>query len=102
MEKVKIIRATTIPMSLNVFCNGMLSELNKKYDVVALSSPGSELEEVSKREGVRAISLHMERHISLWKDLRALIKMISVFRKEKPTMVHSMTPKTGLVCMVVG
>lgn len=102
MEKVKIIRATTIPMSLNVFCNGMLSELNKKYDVVALSSPGSELEEVSKREGVRAISLHMERHISLWKDLKALIKMISVFRKEKPIMVHSMTPKAGLLCMVAG
>ena len=39
----------------------------------------------------------MERHISLVKDLNALINMISVFRRERPAMVHSMTPKAGLL-----
>lgn len=99
---IKIIRATTVPMSLEAFCNGMLKELSTKYDVIALSSPGEELDLVRKREGVRTIAVPMERHISLVKDFRALIKMIGVFRKEKPTMVHSMTPKAGLLCMVAG
>ena len=102
MKKKKIIRATTVPMSLNHFCRGMLRELSKKYEVVALSSPGEELDSVAKREGVRTIAVPMERHISLLQDGRSLLKMVRVFRKEKPYMVHSMTPKAGLLCMVAG
>ena len=102
MNTLKIIRATTVPQSLNSFCRGMLKELSEKYEVIALSSPGQELREVAKREGVRTIAVPMERRISLVKDLKALTKMISVFRKEKPTMVHSMTPKAGLLCMIAG
>ena len=100
MRKKKIIRATTVPMSLNAFCKGMLRELSEKYEVVAVSSPGEDLDIVGEREGVRTIAVPMERHISLFRDLKALIKMIGVFRKEKQTMVHSMTPKAGLLCMV--
>ena len=100
--KQKIIRATTVPMSLNAFCKGMLKELSSNYDVVALSSPDKELNEVAEREGVRVIAVPMERHISLLRDLKALIQMIGVFRKEKPTMIHSMTPKAGLLCMLAG
>lgn len=102
MEKKKIIRATTVPMSLKAFCDGMLKELSEKYEVVAVSSPGEDLEWVAEHEGVRTIAVLMERHISLWNDLKSLIKMISVFRKERPYMVHSMTPKAGLTCMVAG
>ena len=102
MKKKKIIRATTVPTSLNVFCKGMLKELSEKYEVVGLSSPGNDLDIVGEREGVRTIAIPMERHISLFKDFKALIMMIGVFRKEKPTMVHSMTPKAGMLCMVAG
>ena len=102
MVKNKIIRATTVPLSLDVFCNGMLKELSEKNEVVALSSPGPEFPAIEEREGVRTIKVPMERHISLVKDIKALIKMVGVFRKEKPTMVHSMTPKAGLLCMMAG
>ena len=98
----KIIRATTVPQSLNVFCKGMLRELSEKYEVIGLSSPGGALEMVSERESVRTIAVPMERHISLTKDLKSLLKMIRVFRKEKPYAVHSMTPKAGLLCMIAG
>ena len=98
----KIIRASTVPQSLDVFCKGMLEELSEKYDVVALSSPGEPLERVREREGVRTIAVPMERHISLMKDLKALLTMIKTLRKERPYMIHSMTPKAGLLCMVAG
>lgn len=97
---IMIIRATTVPMSLDAFCNGMLKELSQKYEVIALSSLGDELEVVAEREGVRTIAVPMERHISLKHDLVSLWRMIKVFRKERPTMVHSMTPKAGLLCMM--
>ncbi len=99
-NKPKIIRATTVPTSLETFCKGMLRELSEKYEVVALSSPGEDLSTVAEREGVRTIAVPMERHISLSKDLKALIEMIKVFHREKPMMVHSMTPKAGLLCMI--
>ena len=102
MDKKKIIRASTVPQSLDVFCKGMLKELSEKYEVVALSSPGESLDRVRNREGVRTIAVPMERHISLMKDLKALLAMIKTLRKERPYMIHSMTPKAGLLCMVAG
>ena len=98
--RVKIIRATTVSMSLNAFCKGMLRELSGRYDVVAISSPDEDLYSYAKEEGVKAIGIPMERRISLGKDVVSLVRMVKTFRKEKPTMVHSMTPKAGLVCMM--
>jgi len=102
MEKKKIIRATTAPQSLDVLCKGMLKELSEKYEVIGISSPGEALERVSEREGVRTIAVPMDRHISLVNDLKSLLKMIRLFRNEKPYAVHSMTPKAGLLCMIAG
>lgn len=87
---------------MNTFCRGLLRELREKdgFDVVAVSSPGEKLEEIARREGVRTVAVAMERHISPFKDLKSLWGLIKVFRKEKPTMVHSMTPKAGLLSMM--
>lgn len=100
MPKKKIIRSTTVPMSLTGFCTGMLKELSEDYEVVAVSSPGKELQQIHESDGVRVIAVPMERHIALIKDFKSLCAMIRVFRKEKPYMVHSMTPKAGLICML--
>lgn len=97
----KIIRCATIGMSLNIFCKDILTELKAQgYDVVALSSPDNDLKELAQREQVRTIGVPMERRISLFKDFRSLWQLIKVFRKENPDMVHSMTPKAGLLCMI--
>ncbi|QIU96099.1 glycosyltransferase family 4 protein [Bacteroides faecium] len=99
-QRYKIIRACTVPMSL-VFVNGMLPDLQKKYEVVLLSSSGPEWEEVHQlHPDVKCIELNIQRHISLTKDLRTLWQLWRTFRKEKPQMVHSMTPKAGLLCMM--
>ena len=97
--KTKIIRACTVPMSV-IFVTGMLSELQKQYEVVLLSSPGYELDEAEEKFGVRGIRVPMERHISFGRDLISLCRLVYVFLREKPAMVHSMTPKAGLLCMI--
>ena len=99
--KKKIIRACTVAQSIG-FVRDMLPDLMKKYEVVIVSSPGPEMDEVKERYGVKTIAVPMERHISLKHDLVSLWRMIQVFRKEKPDMVHSMTPKAGLLCMMAG
>ena len=95
----KIIRACTVSLSVG-FVAGMLPDLMKKYEVVLLSSPGPEMDEAHERYRVRTIELPMERHISLMRDMVSLWRIIKVFWKERPDMVHSMTPKAGLLCMV--
>ena len=77
-----------------------MPQLKEKYNVVLLSSPGEDLDEAVARHQVKGIAVPMERHISVTKDIKALIKLIGVLYKERPQMVHSMTPKAGLLCMM--
>lgn len=101
MNKKKIIRAVTVSMSC-VFFEDVMRRLSAEgYEMVALASPGRELDKL-KEEGFHCIEVEMARHISLWKDLKALVNMVRVLHKEKPYMIHSMTPKAGLLCMMAG
>ncbi len=99
---MKIVRTSTVPGSLNNFCRNLLHELQESegYRVVAVSSPGDALSEIASREGVKVYPVPMERHIAPVKDLISLWKLIKVFRKERPDMVHSITPKAGLLSMM--
>jgi glycosyltransferase involved in cell wall biosynthesis len=98
-KKKKLIRAVTVSMSVG-FYEPMIGELQQEgYEVVSVSSPGPELERL-RAKGVRCLEVPMERHIAIQKDIRSLFALIRVFHKEKPFIVHSMTPKAGMLCMV--
>lgn len=99
-SKKKLIRISTVPISLNTFLKGQLKMLSEYYDVLAVSSPGEALDEVHRREGVRIKAVPMERHISFVKDLVTLSRLIVLFLRERPDIVHSMTPKAGLLAML--
>ena len=98
--KQKIIRTSTVATSLNTFCRGTLHDLSRLYDVVAVSTPDHELQEIAQREGIRVIGAPMSRPIAPLRDLVSLWRLIRVFRRERPTMVHSITPKAGLLSMI--
>ncbi|MEJ8583322.1 glycosyltransferase family 4 protein [Riemerella anatipestifer] len=85
---------------MNVLLKGQLAFFNKSFEVIAVSGGGKDLSEVKEREGVRAIELKMERKISPIRDLLSLIKLYFLFLKEKPEIVHSITPKAGLLSML--
>lgn len=70
------------------------------YHMVAVTSPGPELDSLRRDDGFHCVEVPMERHISPLSDLVSLLRMIRVLRKERPWVVHSMTPKAGLLCMV--
>lgn len=101
MKKKKIIRACTVSQSL-VFVTDLLPELMREYEVVLLSSPGEELDEAKAQYGVKTITVPMERHISVLKDFVSLCRLIIIFLRERPDIVHSMTPKAGMLCMLAG
>lgn len=98
-SRKKIIRACTVSSSLG-FVEGVLPRLKERYEVQLLSSPGEYLNYMESKYVVVTHGVDMYRRISPMKDLRSLMQIIMVFRKEKPYMVHSMTPKAGLLCMI--
>lgn len=99
---MKIIRTSTISLSLNILLKGQLKFLNNFFNVIGISSEGDDLAQVKNREGIRTIAVEMERSISPLKDLISLIRLYKEFKKEKPIVVHSITPKAGLLSMLAG
>ena|SRR5690606_35934932 len=102
MKKTKIIRLATVPMSLNILLKGQLKFLAQFFNVVGISSHGADLQTVALREGVSTVAVNMERSISPVKDAIALFKLYQQFKKHKPLIVHSITPKAGLLSMLAG
>jgi len=72
------------------------------YDILAVSSPDKMLEEVAIHEGVRTTSVRMTRAITPAQDIKALWQLYKLFKKEKPAIVHTHTPKAGLLGMMAG
>uniref|UniRef100_UPI0039A529F2 glycosyltransferase family 4 protein n=1 Tax=Ornithobacterium rhinotracheale TaxID=28251 RepID=UPI0039A529F2 len=101
-SQIKLFRTATVPISLDILLRGQLKFLNQFYEVTAVSGKGKNLEAVHQREGVKTMQVEMQRQISPFKDLVSLIKMYRLLKKEKPTIIHSITPKAGLLSMVAG
>jgi hypothetical protein len=98
--KPKLIRITTVPISMDKLLYGQLSYMSQYYEITAVSSDATYLKKVGEREGVNTYAIEMSRQITLVKDLRALITLIRLLKREKPLIVHSHTPKAGIVGML--
>lgn len=96
----KIVRLSTVPVSLNLLLKGQLKFLNNYFIVHTVSGKGLDLEIVAKREGVTVKTIDMERNISPLKDIISLIRLYIYFKKINPLIVHSITPKAGLLSML--
>lgn len=100
MPKPKLIRITTVPQSLRGLLRGQLRFMSSHFDVIGISSSGEALHDVEKNEGVPVIAIEMTRTISPVKDLKSVWQLYKIFRKEKPLVVHTHTPKAGIVGML--
>lgn len=98
----KIIRVSTKAISLNCLLKGQLFFLNQNYDIIGVSGEDHHLKEVREREKINTISIEIHREISLFCDLLSLYKLYLLFKKEKPLIVHSISPKAGLISMLAG
>jgi glycosyltransferase involved in cell wall biosynthesis len=100
MGKIKLLRITTVPISLATLLKGQLAFMAKQnFDVLAVSADGPEIEQL-KSDGIAHVTINMTRKITPLQDLIALWKLILLIRKFKPAIVHTHTPKAGLVGML--
>lgn len=100
-QKSKIIRMTTVPISMNIILKGQLGYINRFFEVVGVTGrDGNHYNAISKQEGIRMEAITMTRTISITKDIIALLRLIRLFKSEHPVIVHTHTPKAGLLGMV--
>ena len=97
----KLIRITTVPISFKVLLKGQLRFMaSNGFDVKGVSSEGEELKEVRENEGIVMEAINMSRKITPFQDFKSLWKMWNFLRKEKPQIVHTHTPKAGIIGML--
>lgn len=88
-------------MALRYLLPGQMNYMsNNGYEVVMISADGRELPEVLEQEKCRHIVVPMTRKITPIQDLKCLWQLIKIFRRERPDIVHSHTPKAGLLGML--
>lgn len=101
MPRVKLLRITTVPQSLKILLKGQLGYMKSKgFEVIGISSPGNDIKCIIEDEGVEVHKVSMSRQITPLKDLFALFKLILFFKKEHPVIVHTHTPKAGILGML--
>lgn len=97
----KLIRITTVPISLKILLKGQHRFMSENgFEVIGVSGKGQLLQDVQDEESIRVVELEMLRTISIIKDLKALWIFYKLCKKEKPSIVHSHTPKAGIIGML--
>ena len=96
----KLVRITTVPVSMMVLLKGQLKFMKQNgFDVTMISNEGPEVEQLKAQENCPHIAITLTRKITPFTDLISLIKLTLLLRKIKPDIVHTHTPKAGLIGM---
>jgi glycosyltransferase involved in cell wall biosynthesis len=99
--KTKLLRITTVPISHKVLLKGQHRFMAQNgFEVIGISSSGNALNEVAKNEKIAVYMVEMTRVISPLKDIKSLWNFYKLCNRERPTIVHSHTPKAGIVGML--
>ncbi|MCX5980335.1 MAG: glycosyltransferase family 4 protein [Nostocales cyanobacterium LacPavin_0920_SED1_MAG_38_18] len=96
-QKIKLLHITTVPETFSFFRGQIAYMKARGYDIHALSSPGEAVEEVSSRENIPFHTVTMPRRITPLQDIVAIWQIWQQIRTIKPVIVHSHTPKGGLL-----
>ena len=98
--KPKLIRITTVPISLEKLLENQLIYMSKFFDIIAISSNKQRLENYGLNNKIQTYHLNLTRKITPLNDIFCLLKLIFFLKKNKPKIVHTHTPKAGIIGML--
>jgi glycosyltransferase involved in cell wall biosynthesis len=97
--KTKIAIVVSSPMTVKAFLQEHIRILSDEYEVTVIANISCRDELDCLDEKIQLFPVNIKRKISLWYDLKAFFKLLFFFRKAKFSLVHSVTPKAGLLAM---
>jgi glycosyltransferase involved in cell wall biosynthesis len=101
MYQSKLIRITTVPLSLQKLLTGQMRFMrNQGFEVTMVSSDFEGKQQLEADEDSVFVPLNMTRKVSPIEDLKSLIAMYRLMKRLKPKIVHTHTPKAGLIGML--
>jgi glycosyltransferase involved in cell wall biosynthesis len=96
-RRVRVAHVTTVDLSLRYLLANQLGYLQRLgYDVTGISATGPDVPWLESR-GLRHIAVPMTRAITPFADVRALAELTLLFRRERFDIVHTHTPKAGVL-----
>lgn len=97
--KSNIAIVVSSPMTVKAFLQEHIRTLSGEYEVTVIANISSRNELDFIGENIQIYPVNIKRKISLWYDLKAFFKLLLFFRKARFSIVHSVTPKAGLLAM---
>lgn len=100
MTNRKICIVVTSPFAVRAFLTRHVRALSQCYSVTVICNmAGSEIP-LELGKDVRLLPMRIERGIHLWRDIVALFALFLFFKRECFEVVHSVTPKAGLLAQL--
>ena len=100
MNKLLII--TTIDATFKYILKNQPKYLNHYFSVTVGSNNRLGLKEYAISKSLNYIHIPMNRKISPFSDLKTIFYLSRALIKNKPDIIHSYTPKAGMVCAISG
>lgn len=100
--KKKLLIVTTVPDTFEYILSSQPGFLNQHFHVTVVSSNPERLAKFAQSEDVDFAAVEMARGIAPLQDLQSIWNMAVLMRRLRPDVVHSYTPKAGMVCAIAG
>ncbi len=95
--KPRVAHVTTVDLSLRYLLLNQLQRIQEEgYDVYGISAAGPDVAAV-EASGIPHFAVPMTRRFTPMADLRALWSLVRLMRRERFDVVHTHTPKAGLL-----
>ena len=101
-SRARVCIVAAAPSTLQVFMLGHLIGLAKFSEVTAVADFAPDDDALAWPAEISRAAIPIARPISPWADLLALLALYRLFRQRRFDLVHSITPKAGLLAMLAG
>lgn len=103
LKNVRVVRLASVPYFLVTQLQGQVEQhVIYGMDVLLVSGSGPELTRFHLGQKLRHVAVEFARPIRPWQDLKALWQLVRLLARERPRIVHSTTPKPGLLAAIAG
>jgi len=88
------------PLTIRFFLMGHIAMLARETELTVITNTDDPHFLSDMGANIKVIPLAIERNVSPLNDFKALVQMFLIFRRERYDLVHSLSPKTGLLGMI--